>query len=255
MFQSGSLRCKARGVYLNCGGDESIEIPVPWFLVLHPKGHVVIDGGLPAICARDPQSHWGAVLEEVTPIFTDGEDCVSQLERIGISNRDIRYVLLSHLHIDHVGAIGRFPNATHIVQRREMSYAFMPDWFAASSYQRRDFDRPELPWYLIDDAAPDTFDLYGDGSILAIRTPGHTPGHQSFLITTSKTGSILLGVDAVDTMEHWAERALPGYVCSSTDAARSVRMLRMLVAQRDAVVVPGHDPIEWQHYRKAPEFY
>ena len=161
MFQSGSLQCKARSVYLNCGGDEDIVIPVPWYLVSHPKGYVVIDGGLPAICARDPESHWGAVSKELTPIFSEGEDCVSQLDRLGIAQRDVRYVLLSHLHIDHVGAIGNFPNATHIVQRREMSYAYLPDWFAAGSYLRRDFDRPELSWHVIEDEAPDSFDLYG----------------------------------------------------------------------------------------------
>jgi glyoxylase-like metal-dependent hydrolase (beta-lactamase superfamily II) len=78
--------------------------------------------------------------------MTEEQGCVAQLGSLGIQPEDIRYVLLSHLHSDHTGAIGRFPNALHIVQRREYDYAFKPDWFAAGAYCRHDFARPNLHW-------------------------------------------------------------------------------------------------------------
>jgi N-acyl homoserine lactone hydrolase len=70
----------------------------------------------------------------------------------------------SHLHLDHTGAIGRFPRAEHIVQRIEYEYAFNPDWFAPAGYIRADFDRPNLAWKFLGGPYTDNFDLFGDAS-------------------------------------------------------------------------------------------
>ena len=117
----------------------------------------------------------------------------------------------SHLHLDHTGAIGRFPNAIHVVQRAEYEYAFTPDWFAVASYIRKDFDKTDLQWLFLDGKATDFYDLFGDGTVRLIFTPGHSVGHQSFLIHLPKTGPILLTADAAYTLDHWNEKALPGF--------------------------------------------
>ena len=123
--------------------------------------------------------------------------------------------------------------ATYVVQRAEYQYAFTPDWFAAGGYIRKDFDRPRLRWQFLEGAQSDFYDLYGDGSIVLVFTPGHSPGHQSFLVTLPHTGRVLLTIDAAYTMDHWNEKALPGFMTSAVDAVRSVQKLRAMAARSE----------------------
>ncbi len=255
MFQTGTLRTKTKYIKMN-QGDGDYEIPVPWFLIKHPQGNVVIDGGNAIEAAIDKRGHWGAVVDAYDPVMKVSENCVDQLKLVDVSPQSIRFVVQSHLHLDHTGAIGRFPKATHIVQRVEYDYAFKPHWFSAGAYIRADFDRPGLNWKFLGGEYTDNYDLFGDGTVRMIFTPGHSPGHQSFLITLPKSGPILLTIDAAYTVDHWENKALPGLVVSSAQAADSVAKLRKLAADTGAMVVTGHDPVTWEGFRKAPhDFY
>ena len=255
MFQCGSLKCKLHNIKMNQGLNEPYEIPVPWFLIQHPKGNVVIDGGNAAEILGDPYAHWGAVTDVYFPTMTAEQTCVNELARIGIGPNDVSHVLFSHLHLDHTGAAGRFPEAFHFVQREEYEYAFTPDWFAAGGYIRKDYDKPGLKWHFLEGLATDYYDLFGDGTVKMIFTPGHAPGHQSFLITLPKSGPVLLTIDAAYTLDHWNEKALPGFLASTVDTVRSVRKLHQVVRQTGAMVVTGHDPDAWPKFKQAPEYY
>ncbi|MCD2178632.1 AttM family quorum-quenching N-acyl homoserine lactonase [Rhizobium sp. C1] len=255
MFQTGTLRTKTKYIKMN-QGEGDFEIPVPWFLIKHPQGNVVIDGGNAVEAAIDKRGHWGAVVDAYDPVMPVSENCVDQLKMVGVSAQDVRYVVQSHLHLDHTGAIGRFPKAQHIVQRSEYEYAFKPHWFSAGAYIRADFDRPGLNWKFLGGEFTDNFDLFGDGTVRMIFTPGHSPGHQSFLITLPESGPILLTIDAAYTVDHWENRALPGLVTSSMQAADSVTKLRRIAKDTNAMVVTGHDPVTWPSFRKSPQdFY
>jgi len=236
-----------------CGAD--YEIPVPFFLITHSDGHTIIDGGNPIEVAENPRAYWGDTVDVYNPVLDKNDGCVDQLRRLGIAPEDVRYVLQSHLHLDHTGAIGRFPNATHIVQRAEYEYAFAPDWFARGGYIRADFDRPGLKWQFLNGQADDGYDIYGDGTITTVFTPGHAPGHQSFLVRVPKSKPMLLTIDAAYTLDHWNEKALPGFLASAVDSVRSVQKLRALAEKTSAEVVTGHDPDAWPNFKKAPEFY
>jgi len=254
IFRAGLLECKYCDIYLNQGSDRDWQIPVPFYVIDHPRGKVIIDGGTPVECARDAKGHWSAVAEFFRPVLQEEEGCVNQIEAMGWKAEEFRYVVLSHLHLDHVGAVGRFPEATHVVQRAEMHYAMSPDWFQQLAYVRKDFDQPGLKWHVLDEGWGDFYDLYGDGSIILIRSPGHTVGHQSILVKTA-SGHVLLAVDAADTMDHWEERALPGALHSAVDAVRSVRKLREVAARTDALVIAGHDQAQFEMLKLAPEYY
>ena len=254
MFQTGTLRTKLKYIKMN-QGEQDFEIPVPWFLIKHPRGIVVIDGGNAAEVASDPRGHWGDVLAAYTPVMDPADNCVDQARSVGVEPQDVRYVLQSHLHLDHSGALGRFPRATYVVQRIEHDYAYAPDWFSKGAYIRADFDRPGLDWKFLGGEYTDHYDLFGDGTIRMIFTPGHSPGHQSFLIRLPNTGPVLLTIDAAYTQDHWEERALPGLVCSSVDAARSVRKLRRIAEETGALVVTGHDPDGWRRFNHAPQHF
>ncbi|MEA1650673.1 N-acyl homoserine lactonase family protein [Nitrospirillum sp. BR 11164] len=254
-FQSGTQRCKAHDIRMNQGDGADYEIPVPWFLLTHPRGNVVLDGGLAAEGLADPRGYWGDTVDVFRPVMTPDQGCVAQLATLGLAPGDIRHVALSHLHSDHTGAIGRFPGATHIVQRREHEYAHAPDWFAAAAYTRRDFDRPGLDWRLLEGDATDGHDVFGDGVLRLVFTPGHSVGHQSFLVTLPHSGAWLLAADAVYTLDHWNERVLPGFLASAVDTVRSVRKLHALAERTGATLVPGHDPEVWPRFRLAPGYY
>ncbi|EOG1994010.1 N-acyl homoserine lactonase AhlK [Klebsiella pneumoniae] len=255
MFQSGTQHCRYQHIRMNQGVGEHYEIPVPWFLLTHPDGFTLIDGGLAVEGLKDPSGYWGSAVEQFKPVMSEEQGCVEQLKRIGIAPEDIRYVVLSHLHSDHTGAIGRFPHATHVVQRQEYEYAFAPDWFTSGAYCRRDFDRPQLNWLFLNGLSDDHYDLYGDGTLQCIFTPGHSPGHQSFIIRLPGGTNFTLAIDAAYTLDHYHEKALPGLMTSATDVAQSVRKLRQLTERYHAVFISGHDPEEWKKNRLAPACY
>ena len=254
MFQTGTLKTKLKYIKMN-QSNEDFEIPVPWFLIKHPQGNVVIDGGNAVEVAIDKYAHWGSVIDAYDPIMTKYENCVEQAKSIGVNVEDVKYLIQSHLHLDHSGGIGRFPNAIYIVQRLEYDYAHNPDWFASPAYIRKDFDKPNIHWKFLNDKKTDFYDLYGDGSIKIIFTPGHSPGHQSILLKLPKSGNILLTIDAAYTLDHWENKCLPGLVTSSTQAAESVKKLRKVAKENDALVVTGHDPDAWANFKKAPLFF
>jgi glyoxylase-like metal-dependent hydrolase (beta-lactamase superfamily II) len=257
MFDGGVLKTKLQNIKMNQGLGEDFAIPVPWYLVTHPRGDVVIDGGNAAECATDPLRHWGGVSEVYWPVMTPEQACVPALEALGVDLAGVRYIVQSHLHLDHTGALAAyesFPNATVIARRTEYEYAHAPDWFADGGYIRADYVKPGIDWQLLEDHE-DGYDLYGDGVIRMWSSPGHAPGHQSFEITLPNTGSVLLTVDAAYTTDHWEERALPGFLASTVDTVRSVRKLRRIAERSGSIVVTGHDPDAWARFRHAPEYY
>jgi N-acyl homoserine lactone hydrolase len=112
-----------------------------------------------------------------------------------------------------------------------------------------------LRWHFLEGTANDPYDLFGDGTVKMIFTPGHSPGHQSFLINLPKSGLILLTIDAAYTLDHWTEKALPGFLASTVDTVRSVRKLHQVARQTGAQIVTGHDPDAWPRFTQAPAYY
>jgi N-acyl homoserine lactone hydrolase len=258
MFQTGTLRCKMQSIKMNTGMGEDYEIPVPWYVITHPKGTIVIDGGNPAEVVDDPVGHWGTkITDGYWPVMTAEEAVVPSLESIGVDLGDVRWLLQSHMHVDHTGALAAsasFPNAKVLVTRKEYEYAYAPDWFSVPSYVKKDFDGKGLNWVLIEDDE-DGYDVFGDGVVRCWHTPGHSPGHLSFTVDLEESGTFLLAVDAAYTTDHWNEEVLPGFLTSAVETVRSVRKLHRLAEREEATVVTGHDPVEWGSFKHGPEYY
>lgn len=257
MFECGTLKCHVENIKMNQGLGDEYEIPVPWYVLEHPRGLVVFDGGNAAECAEDAQKHWGAIADVYWPTMTAEQGCIAELTKAGFDPKDVIYIVQSHLHLDHTGAIAaidEMPNAKVITTRAEYEYGHAPDWFADLGYINADFIKEGVPWWLLD-ATDDGYDLFGDGCVRLWQTPGHAPGHQSFEITLPNSGTYLLCVDAAYTMDHWNEQALPGFLASAQDAVRSVKKLHRIAARSNATVVTGHDPDEWPKFKQSPEHY
>jgi len=239
LFSSGTLEV---------GGA---NVPVPFFLIRHPDGDVLVDGGNPLAVARDPRAHWGALADQFSVHMTEEQHCLAQLHGLGVAPESIRYVVQTHLHIDHTGALGHFPEATVIVHEHELDRARTAEPPHHHGYVREDFDRPEENWRTIED----DLDLFGDGSVRLLQTPGHSAGHMSLLLELQQTGPVLLTADAADNRSQWEGSAPLRVLFSRDDAKRSLQRLRDVASETGALVIFGHDPESWSALTHAPGSY
>jgi N-acyl homoserine lactone hydrolase len=258
MFEGGTVYLPLRNVNLGQGGNgEMITTPVTWFVLTHPRGNVIFDGGNAAAVAVDAKRHWGVITEMSTPFMTPDQAVLPSLDRIAVDPASIRWIVQSHLHLDHTGAladIDHFPNAQVLVTRAEYEWAHLPESFNALAYCQADYVKPGIDWVQLEES-DDGWDVFGDGTLRCWRTPGHSPGHQSFEVRLPSGRAFLLAFDAANTLDHLSEKFLPGFIISAVDTVRSVRKLRRLAWRADATVVAGHDPEQWPHFDQAPAYY
>ena len=157
------------------GGDGRIRLPIPAYLIEHPKGRVLFDAGMHPDCQHDPAGRLGERLAGLFRIaFSPGEEVSARLAAIGRDPAKIDVIINSHLHFDHVGGNATIPNATVVVQRREWEAGMDPDVAAQRGFFRRDYDLGHKVRQIDGE-----HDLFGDGRIVCLPTHGHTPGHQS----------------------------------------------------------------------------
>jgi N-acyl homoserine lactone hydrolase len=216
------------------------EVPVPFFVLRHPDGDVLVDGGNPLAVAQDAHAHLGPLADVFEIHMTEDDHCVAQIERRGLDTGAISHIVQTHLHMDHTGALGHFPSATVTVHERELNAARAAQRFE-NGYVREDFDREDIDWRPV----TGEHDLFGDGTIRLIETPGHSAGHMSILLSLEQTGPVLLTADAADNRAQWQGRMEPRGLASPEDAMQSIERLRQIAAEHDAMVVHGHDPKNW----------
>jgi len=125
-------------------GDEKILIPVAFFLIKHPKGNILFDTGDNDKVIAD-KTYWGPMAAMLDKGVNADLAIDTQLGKIGIKPTDINYVILGHMHLDHAGNVGKFPNATIVVQRSEIANAFWPPAAYAGPYISGDFEMLRAP--------------------------------------------------------------------------------------------------------------
>src|ERR1700676_5060818 len=123
------------------GGEGDVRVPIPAYLIDHPKGTALFDTGMHPDCQDDREKRAG---ERIARLFRfdyrKGEEVGARLEAIGRDPRKIALVVNSHLHFDHVGGNECIPNATVVVQKREWEAGQDPEMAAARGFNRRDYD-------------------------------------------------------------------------------------------------------------------
>ena len=234
------------------GGSGVVTIPLPAYLIEHPKGLVLFDTGLCPAAADDPQSIYGPLADAFSLTFPSDVRVDNQLAALGYKTTDVRYVVVSHLHFDHAGGLSLFPNATFIIGPEEMRYAYWPYKAGEGFFRREDFEVARGYNWL--ELPGGEHDLFGDGSMVVFHTPGHTPGELSMLVRLKDRNFLLVG----DTVHLRAalESEIPGPFDSNTEVAiQSIRRLKLLRAAADATVWISHDPEDWAGLLHAPKCY
>ncbi|NJM81897.1 MAG: N-acyl homoserine lactonase family protein [Tabrizicola sp.] len=231
------------GLFEVRGGERVIGIP--GFLMETDRGaRILFDTGFPPayasdpdIAARDGLPRFGRLLDHGAHHTLSG-----QLALLGLQPPDIDLVILSHGHIDHVGALPLVAHAPIVMTERERADP-RPSYFGAA----RPMPWPEADYHLI---GADTSICAG---LLLLPTPGHTPGHLSALVTLPETGPLILAADAInracEPAERFADADDPGTAAASADR------LLALAARTGAELLYGHDPAQWPGLRKAPACY
>lgn len=230
---------------------ERLREPVPGVLLQCDGGWLLLDTGFNTALIADPalrrRFHGHPLVQPVLP--GPGEPLPDALAAAGVDLGDIAAVAVSHLHNDHAGGLKLFAGRVPVhIQRAELSYGLSgltgPGGPEENGIYRIDFDDPRLDWRAADgdtEIAP---------GVTAVLTAGHTPGHQSFVVSVDESaggGGFVFAFDAADLTENIdREVAVGGRIgASPAVSVAQIRKLKRIAAERGYRLVPGHDPVAW----------
>jgi|SRR5690348_1801623 len=240
---------------LNCGegvaGDisrwspgvdigKSMDFVDNCYLMHHQQGWLLWDTGIADAIAAMPNGQ--APADPRATHWRRPKTLASQLDQLGVKPSDIKFVAVSHTHPDHIGNVELFPHAMLLVQKAEY------EWPSASGGARF---KPGHPVTKLEG----DYDVFGDGSVRILSTPGHTPGHQSLLIKLPKTGAILLSGDAVHFKSNWENRRVPAGNFDKEKTLASMQRIADVLAKEKAQLWINHDKAQRDTLKMAPEFY
>lgn len=215
-------------------------------LVRHPEGTFLFDAGYGS---RAREHHaafpwWARPLIE----FSQTSDTAGMLRRGGVRPEDVRWIIPSHLHWDHVSAVGDFPGAEVWATQTEHDFAYGPTPPRVVRQQLegarwRIFRFEERPY----ESFPQSLDLFGDGTLVLVPLPGHTPGAVGLFANLASGKRLFFTGDTTWLLEGFRHRADKSWLVGGVDADRhrthrSIEQVADLMERRpEIVVVPAHD--------------
>jgi len=263
-FESNAKRFKAlRMLGLGTPRSKWWLIPIPAYLITHPTaGPVLVDTAFHASVATKPAANLGKLVARFgRPRIEPGRDVPSQLRERGIDEDDLGTVILTHLHFDHASGIAEYPNATFVLSMAEWEAAttdprpFLRGYRPAHydylfDYRTIDFDGPRIASYA---SFGRSFDLFGDGSVRLVYTPGHSAGHCS-VVARLHDRDLLIASDAIYTQSQLEGGPPPPWIFDMHLWSRSLRELQQFARTYPrAEIIPGHDPERWKTVAKRYE--
>ena len=210
------------------------------YLVRHAQGWLLWDTGVTDAIAAMPEGQ--APADPRMTHWRRPKTLAAQLEGLGLKPADVKYLAISHSHPDHIGNVGLFPQAMLLVQKAEYEW---PTPFGAGRF------KPEQPVTKVEG----DHDVFGDGSVTILATPGHTPGHQSLLVKLPKTGALVLSGDAVHFKSNWENRGIPSNNTDKDQTLASMQRIADVLAKEKAQLWINHDKAQRDSLKIAPEFY
>jgi glyoxylase-like metal-dependent hydrolase (beta-lactamase superfamily II) len=246
----------------NCGESRTtdvsrwspgVNVGQPWefsnncYLIRHAKGLMLWDSGFSDAIAAMPDGlvALGGALRMQMP-----KTLAAQLAEVGVKATDVTVIAFSHFHPDHAGNANLFPVATLYIQETEYEAVFGPTpqkfGFQPATFEKL---RANPVMKLKGD-----YDVFGDGSVVILSTPGHTPGHQSLLVRMPKTGAVILSGDMVHFESNWTNRRVPGMNFNSAESVKSMDRVAGLIVQYNAQLWINHDKTQSARVPKSPQY-
>jgi N-acyl homoserine lactone hydrolase len=215
------------------------------YLIVHPRGTLMFDAG------AVPDSHFkGDGSPVVEGVVTATKPLLPQLVAAGYSPSEVTYFALSHFHSDHTGNANEFAQATWIVQKEERDYMFadspqgiiQPATYAALR---------NAETKLLND---EDFDVFGDGSVVVMATPGHTPGHQVVAVKLANRGTVVLAGDLYHYPEERTTGRVPTFESDPERSKVSRARIEKYLEDNDAELWIEHDIATHAALPKAPQY-
>ncbi len=176
---------------------------------------------------------------------------VDQLAKINVTPDQIKYVGISHYHADHTGQIASFPKATLLIGAKEWDAISAPKPAEGVNY------KPFESWIKGDskvEPQPIDKDVFGDGSVIMLRTPGHTPGHSSLLVKLAGMGPVIITGDAVHFRENLDTDGVPAFNFDRSQTVASIERLKKIAANLKATIIIQHDARDVEKLPAFPAF-
>ena len=212
-------------------------LPILACLIEHPEGLIVVDTGETARALQPGYfPRWHPYFRSCMRLDVTPDDEIGPaIQRLGFSPRDVRWVVLTHMHTDHAGGLAHFPDSEVVVTHEEWEHA------TGRAGRRRGYPNKRWPDWLKPTlvSAPDSLTAAGD--VRLVPTPGHTPGHMSVTVEADDAFVIIAG-DASYTERSMLDGAVDGVASDAQAMLDSQARLRALVAERSATYAPTHDP-------------
>jgi glyoxylase-like metal-dependent hydrolase (beta-lactamase superfamily II) len=233
--------------------QRDVTIPVSMWIIDHPKGLVVFDTGNNVEITKDCVAYWNeGTCNFLKPNQTRADTIDMQLKKQGYSADQVKVVVTSHSHLDHAGNLKMFPNAIHVFQKAELYQGWWPEQFQGRTgppFVKADLEGTRGYNFLELDG---DYDLFGDGSIQILATPGHTIGHQSMKVTMKSGQAYLVSQDAV-----WMQENLDGHPAGLNFSVQAyTNSVNRLKFMRDLQQIPlfmAHD--QDQYAKKGGRWY
>jgi glyoxylase-like metal-dependent hydrolase (beta-lactamase superfamily II) len=203
-------------------GDLKLQLVYSCYLVKHGDEYLLWDTG------------HAMSMPNVAPKVS----LVDLLGQISLKPDQIKYVGISHYHADHTGQVGSFPKATLLIGKG--------DWDAITSPKPAEGVnfKPFEGWIKGEnkvEPVPLDKDVFGDGSVMMLYTPGHTPGHHSLLVKLPQTGNVLISGDLMHFRENYENNGVPAFNFDRAQTLASLDRAKKIVANFKATVIIQHD--------------
>jgi glyoxylase-like metal-dependent hydrolase (beta-lactamase superfamily II) len=230
----------------------AVEFSSTCWLIKHRDGWLLWDTGVPEAALHDPRG-WSTLPKLI--VYHLDRSLKDQLAQLGLETTNIGRVAISHTHGDHIGNLSLFTEATVLMQRAEH------DWIHSGAapnenvselmaLARRLMGTPKNLQLIDGD-----LDVFGDGSVTLVATPGHTPGHQSLLIHLRNAGFILLSGDVAHLEENFAQDLVPSLNTSKPESIASMDRIKSLIASYQAKFFINHDKHQTDGLKLLPQYY
>ena len=230
----------------------SIEFSSTCWLIQRGNQWLLWDTGVPESALNNPKG-WSTLPKLI--VYHLDKTLTEQLATIGLQPNDITYVAVSHTHGDHIGNVRLFPNSTVLMQRAEYEWISSPDGPNDNVNQLKALARKLLgtPKHL--KLLDGDTDVFGDGSVTLVSTPGHTPGSQSLLVHLKNSGFIILSGDVVHLEENFEKDTVPSLNTDKAASIASMERVKRMIATYKAKLFINHDKAESDALKLIPAFY